>query len=521
MINIDDNKNKKKVPWYFSMPFIIIVGFVLGGILYCIPGIILLILRCVFYPKKWMGALLGMGIYVFSIVFLFGSIYYISTYDYRKIDNAINKGNFTEAYNLLEANKDEKYGYYYDLWLKYYEEQGLYDEKADMMLEYLSDKELLRISQKTIDELKRLSGLVSESEKEEVELFICDIEKAIAEEAERLASEEAERLASEEAERLASEEAERLASEEADQQLTGQESISEGNDEALLNNIDMIHFEDKVYDNKVSGYTGVFQERNNYQYYYPDTFPYVYERSNKLAKLYTEAYLNSNKMLYLEGDKYEDDEIISYVQTLYESDYLYYGNVVNGRPEGEGVLFVDKEICYIGEFENGYFQGHGIHYNKSYNDKTFCVKYEGQFEKGKYEGNGVSYFSLMDNNMLGDNYPEYSINDYLSIQYCSESRIYDYPVATTGIYYNGEYKDGIQEGHGTLYWNGDVRGRIRYEGEFENGWENGEGTRYFYDTQNVQYEGEFENGLYDGSGTLYNEDGSIIYSGKFEDGDIK
>ncbi len=59
------------------------------------------------------------------------------------------------------------------------------------------------------------------------------------------------------------------------------------------------------------------------------------------------------------------------------------------------------------------------------------------------------------------------------------------------LFYDGEEKDNLYDGKGTLY--------------FENG--------------QIKYKGEFKNGEYHGSGTEYDIDGNVIYSGKWKNGD--
>jgi len=80
-----------------------------------------------------------------------------------------------------------------------------------------------------------------------------------------------------------------------------------------------------------------------------------------------------------------------------------------------------------------------------------------------------------------------------------------------GSVYNGEFKDGLFNGQGTLtYANGD-----RYEGQFRDGKFNGHGQLDF--AHHRQYVGEFKDGLYDGQGVLIYEDSSR-YEGQFEEG---
>ncbi len=82
-------------------------------------------------------------------------------------------------------------------------------------------------------------------------------------------------------------------------------------------------------------------------------------------------------------------------------------------------------------------------------------------------------------------------------------------------YYLGDTNwSGERHGKGTYYWNnGD-----RYEGEWRDGQANGKGTYCWGNGQwkGDHYEGEFRDDKFHGKGTLYNPDGSIAYSGKWE-----
>ena len=61
-------------------------------------------------------------------------------------------------------------------------------------------------------------------------------------------------------------------------------------------------------------------------------------------------------------------------------------------------------------------------------------------------------------------------------------------------------------------------GTLIYDGNIKNGLEEGKGTAY-YPNGNKAYIGEWKNGRFHGKGKLYDMDGNLEYSGKWENGD--
>ena len=55
----------------------------------------------------------------------------------------------------------------------------------------------------------------------------------------------------------------------------------------------------------------------------------------------------------------------------------------------------------------------------------------------------------------------------------------------------------------------------------KNGKYDGKGIEYYFGTTKIKYKGEFDDDVYHGNGTLYDEEGNIIYKGKFKNGDIE
>lgn len=115
------------------------------------------------------------------------------------------------------------------------------------------------------------------------------------------------------------------------------------------------------------------------------------------------------------------------------------------------------------------------------------------FFLGKYE-NGIRIYSY-------DSFALKFVSDTVKIK------------AKSGyIAYDGEVKNGMANGRGTLYTK---EGEIRYEGIFKDN-EYSE-TGILYNEDNV-YEGEFEKNKYEGEGILYDLNGSKEYEGGFHSG---
>ena len=82
-----------------------------------------------------------------------------------------------------------------------------------------------------------------------------------------------------------------------------------------------------------------------------------------------------------------------------------------------------------------------------------------------------------------------------------------------GNKYIGEFKNGLRNGKGILYYNSkDYYKRNRYEGEWKNGLREGKGILYWNSAN--KYEGDFKKDEIDGKGILYWKNGDK-YEGDF------
>mgnify|MGYP006224946407 FL=1 len=70
--------------------------------------------------------------------------------------------------------------------------------------------------------------------------------------------------------------------------------------------------------------------------------------------------------------------------------------------------------------------------------------------------------------------------------------------AETDDIYEGEYKDGVYHGQGTMIYSN----RDKYVGEWKDGKENGQGTYTYSDGDTYVYVGEFKDGKFHGQGTI-------------------
>lgn len=176
---------------------------------------------------------------------------------------------------------------------------------------------------------------------------------------------------------------------------------------------------------------------------------------------------------------FEDNELID-GSVKYMSDGLYHLEHTSGD-------------SYIGGMENGLFHGYGVFY--------FAVgdRYEGNWKNGIMSGQCVYYFAN------GDRYEGNCENG-------TPHGYGTYYYADGTIAYSGNWDNGIKSGQGICYYSDGSR----YEGNWENDVPQGQGIVYFADGD--RYEGDVENGLCHGYGVYYWTDGTR-YEGNWENGD--
>lgn len=257
------------------------------------------------------------------------------------------------------------------------------------------------------------------------------------------------------------------------------------------------------------------------------------------------------KEIIKENDLLESNElpIVNFSQ-----DVKYVGNILQGKFNGEGTLYIRGKKYYEGEFKDNLFHGVGKIYS------MYCDIYEGQFVNGEVNGfgkvkwcNGNSYQGNFTRNMINghglytfnnNSFYEGSfvfgkrngfgnlslmLNNLLSFNIKSEDWFQNYILGKaiitdliTGLEFRGEIKCFtnllspqrtyfLPHGKGVLT---NKDGIDFFVGSFSYGTREGRGNEYFTNGFK-KFSGMFENGFYEGEGTLYNSSNQIIYKGDF------
>lgn len=216
---------------------------------------------------------------------------------------------------------------------------------------------------------------------------------------------------------------------------------------------------------------------------------------------------------------------------------FYQGTIVDGKPNGKGILTWVSGDEYQGDFYDGVIAGNG---------KFSWVNgdsYEGQVKDGAMHGEGKLYMANGDvytgkfskgqldgaGKLLFLNGSEY-VGNFKNNLFEEKGKLKN----QDGVTYIGSFKQGLYHGEGNIkYSNGDV-----YIGAFSKGVLNGFGTYYleygdkyignyingqlsgegeYHGENGTKYTGNFENWIYEGNGTFVNKDG-VEYQGNFHEG---
>ena len=273
-----------------------------------------------------------------------------------------------------------------------------------------------------------------------------------------------------------------------------------------------------------------FAQRNNVAL---QNFPELSQVISWYADM--EAQLSDTDNFYnVQQEKELFSDTVRYKITSEYTGVYYIGNLKDNRPDGIGYiielqsddLFVYLNSVYLGNFVDGYYNGYGLLYKCPDGNEIYEYKYyrnypdDETFYNGEYREwlNHVcyeGYFSDGVRSGQGNTYAIEPVTQY-DAYYFSFGEIPEDLIEFQIFETVGTYDDGKLSGTVTVYG---VDGYVEYRGNMENGEKSGQGVEYYSETTQVKYEGSFKNDLYDGQGTMYDQNGKVIYSGAWKDGD--
>ena len=274
---------------------------------------------------------------------------------------------------------------------------------------------------------------------------------------------------------------------------------------ALFNKNDKLIYEGNFVNEKFEGYGKLMIKNGDYYkgFFVRNEFQgqgeYFYKNGEKYSGEFLDGKKHGKGILYLKNgkekyngnfvnEKYEGEGRINFSNGEYfigrfkkgkilgcgelfneKNKLIYRGEFKDKLFEGNGEYYFPDGRCFIGNFKNGIFEGDGI----ILDEKKEILLFEGKFLNGKYEGKGKMHNGL--------------------------------------FYYIGDFKSGMKNGNGELYY----EGKLEYKGDFLNDKYNGFGI-YYYKNGNY-YLGEWVEGKKHGYGYLYYKNGELRYEGNFID----
>jgi hypothetical protein len=220
--------------------------------------------------------------------------------------------------------------------------------------------------------------------------------------------------------------------------------------------------------------------------------------------------INNDDTFLLNNGQIENMKDWDYVN-IYHGGTLYYeGLIKNGKKNGFGKEYFNKDEFYIGEFLDNKANGKGKYVDSStetigifkngflngyaeYFDKNNNFSYKGYWVDGFLNGKGEIQFlnnETYDGSLKDDKFHGFGVfTDY------------------EGNLYSGDWNLDIKEGEGTFIYSD---GR-KYKGNFKNNQKDGYGEYYW--TDGDIYKGFWKNGKRHGKGTKIkgNEKKEVVY----------
>ena len=213
-------------------------------------------------------------------------------------------------------------------------------------------------------------------------------------------------------------------------------------------NSDILNLNNQLYSNHHNLLLGIVNDLNQLMNYINDNLAIkrigdVIVKLNSIInenKIYFENIRNDISKMYAKMNKNFEDLKINKDknQELVNHNGRFYGQVINGLPEGKGVMTYNDGDKYEGEWKNAKFEGRGIY---TWNNGD---RYIGDFKNGLKDGKGIMYWK-------------------------------------DGDRYEGDFRNDKREGKGIFYFNNEFSfNGDRYEGDWRNGKKEGKGIYYYH-----------------------------------------
>ena len=169
------------------------------------------------------------------------------------------------------------------------------------------------------------------------------------------------------------------------------------------NNADLFNLNNKIYSNNNNILLGIIDELNQIKNSLYDNIQikrigdiiikmnFIVNENRKYFESLKNDIINLSNQINQMNQNLKNTNVINNIKNNQEIKYndggRYIGQVVNGIPEGKGILYSPDGHRYEGDFRNGKLEGKGILYQPN------GSRYEGDFRNGEPEGKCVLYSS--------------------------------------------------------------------------------------------------------------------------------